>query len=56
MPRVCGSGARYFLIYALLWVFITVEDFMGEVPFLSAAKEAIESAKSAQDRADAMLA
>merc|ERR1719174_2799690 len=46
MQCVLNLSFQYFLIYALLWVFITVEDFMGEVPFLSAAKEAIESAKS----------
>merc|ERR1719271_663691 len=42
MQCVLNLSFQYFLIYALLWVFITVEDFMGEVPFLSAAKEAIE--------------
>jgi len=46
MQCVLNLSFQYFLIYALLWVFITVEDFMGAAPFLSAAKEAIESAKS----------
>merc|ERR1719316_1077683 len=46
MQCVLNLSFQYFLIYALLWVFITVEGFMGAAPFLSAAKEAIESAKS----------
>merc|ERR1719271_457563 len=40
---------QYFLIYGLLWIFITVEDFMGAVGTsldLTSAKDAIESAKS----------
>ena len=35
---------QYFLIYALLWIFITVEDFTSFK--LVEAKDAIESAKS----------
>merc|ERR1719181_1443458 len=46
MQCVLNLAFQYFLIYALLWVFITVEDFMGGALNLEKAKEAIESAKS----------
>merc|ERR1719421_2866110 len=49
MQCVLNPTFQYFLIYALLWIFITVEDFMGAVGGsldLTAAKDAIESAKS----------
>ena len=35
---------QYFLIYALLWIFITVEDFFSFK--MEAAKDAVESAKA----------
>jgi len=44
MICVLNLAFQYFLIYALLWVFITVEDFTSWE--LTQAKEAIESAKS----------
>ena len=37
---------QYFLIYLLLWIFITVEDLSSGQINLHAAKDAIESAKS----------
>jgi len=46
MQCVLNLAFQYFLIYALLWVFITVEDFTGGALNLETAKEAIESAKS----------
>merc|ERR1719271_1505478 len=46
MQCVLNLSFQYFLIYALLWVFITVQDFAGDLPILEKAKEAIESAKS----------
>merc|ERR1719316_1808403 len=46
MQCVLNLSFQYFLIYALLWVFITVEDFTSGAPNLEKAKEAIESAKS----------
>merc|ERR1719395_480064 len=49
MQCVLNLTFQYFLIYGLLWIFITVEDFMGAVGTsldLTAAKDAIESAKS----------
>merc|ERR1719420_1100992 len=46
MQCVLNLAFQYFLIYALLWVFITVEDFTGGALNLEKAKEAIESAKS----------
>ena len=49
MQCVLNLCFQYFLIYGLLWIFITVEDFMGAVGTsldLTAAKDAIESAKS----------
>merc|ERR1719375_3099403 len=49
MQCVLNLCFQYFLIYGLLWIFITVEDFMGAVGGsldLTAAKDAIESAKS----------
>merc|ERR1719161_1612007 len=48
MQCVLNLVFQYFLIYGLLWIFITVEDFMGAVGGsldLTAAKDAIESAK-----------
>merc|ERR1719240_507517 len=44
MQCVLNLAFQYFLIYTLLWVFITVEDFTSFD--LSSAKDAIESAKS----------
>jgi len=44
MQCVMNLAFQYFLIYGLLWVFITVEDFSSVD--LSSAKDAIESAKS----------
>jgi hypothetical protein len=49
MQCVLNLCFQYFLIYGLLWIFITVEDFMGAVGTsldLTSAKDAIESAKS----------
>merc|ERR1719261_2351661 len=46
MQCVLNLAFQYFLIYALLWVFITVEDFTSGALNLEKAKEAIESAKS----------
>ena len=36
---------RYFFIYILLWIFITVEDFIPSVD-LSFVKDAVETAKT----------
>merc|ERR1719247_3261996 len=44
MQCVLNLSFQYFLIYALLWVFITAEDFMGVD--LSSVKDAVDSAKS----------
>jgi len=44
MQCVLNLAFQYFLIYALLWIFITVEDFTSFK--LVEAKDAIESAKS----------
>merc|ERR1719247_1841321 len=44
MQCVMNLAFQYFLIYALLWIFITVEDFTSFD--LSKARDAIESAKS----------
>jgi hypothetical protein len=44
MQCVLNLSFQYFLIYFLLWVFMTVEDFSNFD--LSAIKDAIESAKS----------
>merc|ERR1719426_255391 len=46
MQCVLNLAFQYFLIYGLLWIFITVEDFLGANDFMTAAKDAIESAKS----------
>merc|ERR1719248_536175 len=46
MQCVLNLVFQYFLIYGLLWIFITVEDFMGANDYMTAAKDAIESAKS----------
>ena len=46
MQCVLNLCFQYFLIYGLLWIFITVEDFMGANDYMTAAKDAIESAKS----------
>ena len=41
---VLNLSFQYFLIYGLLWVFITVEDFTSfDLAFV---KDAVESAKS----------
>merc|ERR1719274_547902 len=44
MQCVLNLTFQYFLIYALLWVFITVEDFFDFK--MEAAKDAVESAKA----------
>merc|ERR1719380_296882 len=46
MQCVLNLVFQYFLIYLLLWVFITVEDLSSGQINLHAAKDAIESAKS----------
>merc|ERR1719478_800559 len=47
MQCVLNLAFQYFLIYALLWIFITVEDFMpASTAYLDSAKQAIESAKA----------
>jgi len=53
MQCVLNLTFQYFLIYGLLWVFITVEDLMSfagspldAAGWLAAARDAIESAKS----------
>merc|ERR1719271_180001 len=46
MQCVLNLAFQYFLIYALLWIFITVEDFLGSSTYLTDAKNAINSAKS----------
>jgi hypothetical protein len=46
MQCVLNLAFQYFLIYALLWIFITVEDFLGPSTYLTDAKNAISSAKS----------
>jgi len=49
MQCVINLASQYFLIYLLLWVFITVEDFVTgkqDDGYLVKAKQAIESAKS----------
>merc|ERR1740127_389525 len=43
MQCVLNLVFQYFLIYGLLWVFLTVEDFMGANDYMAAAKDAIES-------------
>merc|ERR1719399_1628081 len=44
MQCVLNLTFQYFLIYALLWIFITVEDFFNFK--MEAAKDAVESAKA----------
>jgi len=44
MQCVLNLAFQYFLIYALVWIFITLEDFTSFE--LTAAKQAVESAKS----------
>merc|ERR1719183_2915843 len=44
MQCVLNLAFQYFLIYALLWIFITLEDF--NIVSMPSAKQAIESAKS----------
>merc|ERR1719398_487711 len=44
MQCVLNLAFQYFLIYALLWIFITLEDFTSFE--LTSAKQAIETAKS----------
>merc|ERR1719465_374179 len=46
MQCVLNLVFQYFLIYLLLWVYYTVEDFASGQINLHAAKDAIESAKS----------
>merc|ERR1719191_458018 len=46
MQCVLNLVFQYFLIYLLLWIFITVEDLTSGQINLHAAKDAIESAKS----------
>merc|ERR550537_413957 len=46
MQCVLNLVFQYFLIYVLLWIFITVEDLSSGQINLHAAKDAIESAKS----------
>merc|ERR1719409_509052 len=44
MQCVLNLAFQYFLIYALLWIFITLKDFTGYE--LTSAMQAIETAKS----------
>merc|ERR1719321_2269733 len=46
MQCVLNLVFQYFLIYLLLWIFITVEDLSSGQINLTAAKDAIESAKT----------
>merc|ERR1719420_1689864 len=47
MHCVLNLVFQYFIIYLLLWVYYTVEDFVGlDMSILAAAKDAIESAKA----------
>merc|ERR1719265_2620692 len=46
MQCVLNLAFQYFLVYLLLWIFITVEDLSSGQINLHAAKDAIESAKS----------
>jgi len=47
MQCVLNLVFQYFVIYLLLWIYYTVEDFVGlDMSILSAAKDAIESAKA----------
>ena len=46
MQCVLNLVFQYFVIYLLLWIYYTVEDFVGlDMSILAAAKDAIESAK-----------
>ena len=63
MQCVLNLVFQYFVIYLLLWIYYTVEDFVGlDMSILAAAKDAIESAKvqsvwncTSFDRAEAQL-
>merc|ERR1719263_2721266 len=47
MQCVLNLVFQYFVIYLLLWVYYTIEDFVGlDMSILAAAKDAIESAKA----------
>jgi hypothetical protein len=47
MQCVLNLVFQYFIIYLLLWIYYTVEDFVGlDMSILAAAKDAIESAKA----------
>merc|ERR1719213_525602 len=47
MQCVLNLVFQYFVIYLLLWIYYTIEDFVGlDMSILSAAKDAIESAKA----------
>merc|ERR1719197_1898025 len=47
MQCVLNLVFQYFIIYLLLWIYYTVEDFVGlDISILAAAKDAIESAKA----------
>merc|ERR1719472_667410 len=47
MQCVLNLVFQYFIIYLLLWVYYTVEDFVGlDMSILAAAKDAIEGAKA----------
>merc|ERR1719265_184912 len=47
MQCVLNLVFQYFLIYLLLWIYYTIEDlFSLDMSYLSAAKDAIETAKS----------
>ena len=46
MQCVLNLVFQYFVICLLLWIYYTVEDFVGlDMSILAAAKDAIESAK-----------
>jgi hypothetical protein len=47
MHCVLNLVFQYFIIYLLLWIYYTIEDFAGlDMSILAAAKDAIESAKA----------
>jgi len=47
MQCVLNLVFQYFVIYLLLWIYYTIEDFVGlDMSILAAAKDAIESAKA----------
>merc|ERR1719460_1764061 len=47
MQCVLNLVFQYFIIYLLLWIYYTIEDFAGlDMSILAAAKDAIESAKA----------